>query len=43
MFDSSPIAVAFVSAIEAMSIESRLKPLSVAAEKHGGFDIVFLP
>jgi hypothetical protein len=32
----------FVSAIEAVSIEGSLEPLSIVDEKHGGFDIVFL-
>jgi len=35
--------MAFVSAIEAVSIKGGLKPLSVVDEKHGGFNIVFLP
>jgi hypothetical protein len=41
-FDGIPIAVAFVSAIEAVSIEGSFEPLSIVDEKHGGFDIVFL-
>jgi len=42
-FDSIPIAVEFISAIEAVSIKGGLEPLSVVNEKHGGFNIVFLP
>jgi hypothetical protein len=34
--------MAFVSAIEAVSIEGSLEPLSIVDEKHGGFDVVFL-
>jgi len=34
--------MAFVSAIEAVSTEGGLEPLSVVDEKHSGFDIVFL-
>jgi hypothetical protein len=34
--------MAFVSAIEAVSIEGSFEPLSIVDEKHGGFDIVFL-
>jgi len=42
MFDGIPIAMVFISAIEAVSIEGSLEPLSIVDEKHGGFDIVFL-
>ena len=35
--------MAFVSAIEAVSIEGGSEPFGVVDEKHGGFDIVFLP
>jgi hypothetical protein len=41
-FDGSPIAMGFVSAIEAVSIEGGLEPIDAVDEKHGGFDIVFL-
>jgi len=34
--------MAFISAIEAVSIEGSLEPFGVVDEKHGGFDIVFL-
>jgi hypothetical protein len=40
--DGIPIAMEFVSAIEAMAVESSFEPLGIIDEKHGGFDIVFL-
>jgi hypothetical protein len=42
-FDSIPISVAFMLKSEASSLESSLEVLSAIDEKHGGFDIVFLP
>lgn len=34
--------MAFVSAIEAVSVKGSLEPVGVVDEKHGGFNIVFL-
>jgi hypothetical protein len=34
--------MAFISAIEAVSVEGIFEPLCIVDEKHGGFDVVFL-